>query len=92
MNWEIIRNGVGCEGVFEHDGIFIKILINDIGELENGELWFSYVFVDYKECSPLFMGCHTNYANCCWSNNRKGFFSREIQHSFVFIGNPQCDM
>lgn len=92
MNWEMIKKGVGSSGVFKCNDIFIKIYIDDAKELENGELWISYTFLDHMEYSPRLMGFHINNANCCWNNNYRGWFSTEIKNSFVFIGNPPCDV
>jgi len=91
MNWEIIQKGVNSLALFKYNDIFIKIRIDHAQELENGELWIGYTFLDHMEYSPRFMGFHINNSNCCWSNNYIGWFSAEIKDSLVFIGNPQCD-
>ncbi len=91
MNWEMIKKGVGSSGMFSYKDIFIKIQINEAKKLDNGQLWFGYTFLDHMEYSPRLMGFHINNANCCWSNNDRGWFSRDIKETLVFIGNPQCD-
>jgi len=88
----MIKKGVGSSGVFKYNDIFIKIYIDDAKELENGELWIGYTFLDHMEYSPRLVGFHINNANCCWNNNYRGWFSTEIKDTLVFIGNPQCDV
>jgi len=81
----MIKKGVGSSGMFKYNDILIKIRINDARELGNGELWFNYTFLDHMEYSPLLFGIRINNANCCWSNNYRGWFSTEIKDSLVFI-------
>jgi len=93
MDFSIIENNIGSIGVFkvDYDDVYITIMIENASVSQDGNSWFSYSFIDHKEWSPSLYGTPLNRANCCWTNMYKGWFSRDIKDTLVFIGNPQCD-
>lgn len=85
MNWPTIQENVGNDATFMADnGEYVKIRIQNADETEDGNKWFTYSFLDHKEWSPVFMRVNLNYANCCWTDTSKGYFSTEIKKS-LFI-------
>jgi len=83
MDWLQIQENVGKNAKFFVNGEYINIKIKNAHTLEDGKNWFTYSFLDHKELSPIFLGYNLNYANCCWSDINRGYFSKEIKNSLV---------
>ncbi len=85
MNWETIEQNIGKNAMFSVNDEYVNIQINNVNTTEDGHKWFTYVFLDHQNWSPTLFGYNLNYANCCWTDPYRGYYSENIKKSLMFI-------
>ena len=93
MNWHQLQTSIGKIAKIRIDDVTIRVVLKNVNQIENGEKWISFVFLDHFEYSPKLYDIHLNNANALFEPIEKrafrGWYSKPIFDSIELESNPQ---